>query len=107
MSKPKSAAASAAAAIPAATIPDASLAERAAIEAQATERAEEAVATAEAAQATHVDARVLADCEFGKPNDLASVPVERVVELEASFVIDTHPAAVSFARRLAAGEIKA
>lgn len=56
---------------------------------------------------THVDARVLADCEFGKPNDLASVPSERVEELEASFVIDTHPAAVDFARRLAAGEIQA
>lgn len=56
---------------------------------------------------THVDARVLADCEFGKPNDLASVPVERVEELEKSFVIDTHPEAVRYAKRLADGEISA
>lgn len=56
---------------------------------------------------THVDARVLADCEFGKPNDLASVPAGRVAELEAAFVIDTHPAAVDFARRVASGEIQA
>lgn len=55
---------------------------------------------------THVDARVLADCDLGKPNDLASVPVERVSELEASHIIDTHPAAVDYARRLAAGEIQ-
>lgn len=106
MSKSKNAA-TAAASIPAATIADESLAQRAATEAVATERAEEAVAAAEEAKATHVDARVLADCEFGKPNDLASVPVERVVELEASFVIDTHPAAVDFARRVASGEIQA
>lgn len=107
MSKSKSAAAAAAATIPAATIVDESLAQRAATEAAATERAENAVAAAEEAQATHVEARVLAECEFGKPNDLARVPRERVVELEASFVIDTHPAAVDFARRLASGEIQA
>lgn len=82
-------------------------AHRAALEASATARAADAVDYAEASGATHVEARVLADCEFGKPNDLARIPVHQVEELEKSFIIDTHPAAVDFARRVASGEIKA
>lgn len=82
-------------------------AHRSALEASATARAADAVDYAEASGATHVEARVLAECEFGKPNDLAQIPLGRVEELEKAFVIDTHPEAVRFAKRVASGEISA
>lgn len=56
---------------------------------------------------THVAARVLADCAYGNPNSVADVPAGEVDEAVSQGLIDTHPAAVDFARRLAAGEIEA
>lgn len=81
--------------------------DRAASLQNAADNAEDALAAAEAASATHVEARVLADCQYGKPNDLAQVPVGEVEEAVGGFLIDTHPAAVDFARRVASGDIKA
>ena len=81
-------------------------ADSAAAEDAAKANAEKAAAE-NASKVTHVEARVLADCAYGKPNDLAHVPVGEAEEAVSSFLIDTHPAAVDYARRLAAGEIQA
>lgn len=47
-----------------------------------------------------VKARVLVDCAFGKPNDVAEVEDGQVRQAEAEGLIDTEKSAVSFAQAL-------
>ena len=50
------------------------------------------------ADAKRVKARVLVNCDLGKPNDVVEIDADQVKSLEG--VVDTAPAAVKYAESL-------
>ena len=59
-------------------------------------------ATPPADEAPPVKARVLVQCTYGQPNDVASVPAAQVDQAKADGLVDTTPEAVAYAESLRA-----
>lgn len=72
----------------------------AAAQAQAAADAAAAKDAAESKKGRPTKARLLQDCEHGKPNDLVTLPEGEAKALETAGVLDTHKAAVAYAATL-------
>ncbi len=54
-----------------------------------------------------IKVRVLTDCQYGKCNEVASLPASVAKQAESDGLVDTSPAAVKYAESLAKAEPEA